>query len=102
MLVLASIVFLSGQASGLAGKAECKATVDGRTGFAVPPPSIRGDQLLVACFQFFQESPPYMKCVYSNEEQTACTVLFDLPGEKMFRGTGINCQTGEPLKESKL
>jgi hypothetical protein len=104
MLVLAAIVFLSGQAAGAAGKAECKEAIDGRTGFAVPPPVFRKDQNLLMCVQMYQHEtlPPHMKCIYAKEDGSACSLLLDLPGEKQWRVLAVDCASGEPISEKKL
>lgn len=107
MLLFASIIFFSGQAVGSAGKALCKEAVAASTGWAIPPKTIRGDQMLLLCVQDYQgqqdgSGVASQRCFYANEAGTGCSVMLDLPGEDQWRGLAVDCLTGKPIKEQKL
>lgn len=99
-----AIVFFSGHAVGVAGKDQCKEAIAAGTGFAIPPRVFRGKQEVVACTVYYQhpELPPHQQCLYAAPDKSACSVLFDMPGEKQFRVLAIDCNDGTPLKEQKL
>ena len=101
VLVLGAIVFMSGQAAGVAGVKElCKEQVQTTTGWAIPPATVRHDQHLRLCMVDYGKY--LQQCFYSNEEQTHCTVLLDNPSQKKWGILAVDCKTGEIISEQKL
>lgn len=103
MVFFVLLIAAAGHAAGVAQVANqsiCKESTQVVTGWAIPPPSIRGNQMLLMCQQDYNRAVGF--CVFADEERKNCTVLVDRPGSNQWEAMAVDCESGKPIGEQKL